>query len=108
MSVGIDRDAELPCLDEEAFDEALDEGGEYFGDDLVVRLGLLGLRSSPNLRDDAPGEGGGVAFALEELFFFEKRLRLLFSLPFFADTDVSVTSNPSCMIDPGTGRSGPT
>lgn len=65
----------------------------------------------PNLRVDIPGEDGGVLlFILAELFLLENKLRLLFVCGGFllGDTDVSVTSNPSWIIDPGTGRNGPT
>jgi hypothetical protein len=50
----------------------------------------------------AEGFGGSMS---PDLFFLRNKLGILFR---GGDTDLSVTSNPCCMMDPGTGRKGPT
>ena len=115
----MDGAADELCRNEEALDEdcmeaapdaaalsvsAVVGGLVYLGDE---RFGLLGEMSMPNLRVDIPGDDDGL-----ELLLLENRPRLLLLgalLPFLlGDIEVSVTSKPSCMMEPGTGRSGPT
>ena len=47
----------------------------------------------------------GDSLMSPDLFFFKNKLGKLFRC---GNTDLSVTSNPCCMMDPGTGRSVPT
>jgi hypothetical protein len=53
---------------------------------------------------DCKADRFGDSLMSPDLFFF-KKLGKLFRC---GNTDLSVTSNPCCMIDPGMGRSGPT
>ena len=54
---------------------------------------------------DCKADDVGDSLMSPDLFFFRNKLGKLFRC---GDTDLSVTSNPCCMMDPGTGRSGPT
>ena len=54
---------------------------------------------------DCKADDVGDSLISPDLFFFRNKLGKLFRC---GDTDLSVTSNPCCMMDPGTGRSGPT
>lgn len=95
-----------PCL---AVDGRGCEGGLIYSGDRAARLGLLAIMPMTDLR-------GGVSLIMERSFFLVNKPLLDFGrnsivsgeARVLGKTAESVTSNPSCVMDPGTGRKGPT
>lgn len=105
------------------FDDALARSGVDCGGAAAPPLaGLGGGEVYPAAEDRAPGDGGAFELPLlplkkplEDLPGFlppplDEDLPNPLLLPLFCDLSalLPVTSKPSCMTDPGTGRSGPT
>lgn len=95
-----------PCL---AVDGRGCEGGLIYSGDRAARLGLLAIMPMTDLR-------GGDSVITERSFFLVNKPLLDFGRHSIVSgearvldkTAESVTSNPSCVMDPGTGRKGPT
>jgi hypothetical protein len=95
-----------PCL---AVDGRGCEGGLIYSGDRAARLGLLAIMPMTDLR-------GGDSVIMERSFFLVNKPLLHFGrnsivsgeARVLGKTAESVTSNPSCVMDPGTGRKGPT
>jgi len=95
-----------PCL---AADGRGCEGGLIYSVDRAARLGLLAIMPMTDLR-------GGDSVIMERSFFLVNKPLLDFGrnsivsgeARVLGKTAESVTSNPSCVMDPGTGRMGPT
>lgn len=95
-----------PCL---AVDGRGCEGGLIYSGDRAARLGLLAIMPMTDLR-------GGDSVIMERSFVLVNKPLLDFGRNSIVSgearvldkTAESVTSNPSCVMDPGTGRKGPT
>ena len=95
-----------PCL---AVDDRGCEGGLIYSGDREARPGLLAIMPMPDLR-------GGDSVIMERPFFLVKKAFLDFGQNSIISGEArvldgtadSVTSYPSCVMDPGTGRKSPT